>query len=149
MEPGRARLTRAGRAADPFDGEASNVTEVRLSVVDLRPPETLPAVCVRCGRAVAGTRSMRVTSSEPMHPTWWGSLLWTFGLFSYQDKTEFDSLAHQWKITKYKLRLPVCWWHRWFAPPWVAVRWLSETRVALHGAGDDFLAALKKQGKLR
>jgi hypothetical protein len=125
------------------------VAEVQLLLEDLCRTEALPAVCVRCGRAAAGTRGLRLTTAEPRRPSSWGWLLWELGLWTRQQQETFENLLHEAKITKGRLKLPVCWWHRWIAPPLIAARLVNDRKVALHGACDGFLTALKKRGRLR
>jgi hypothetical protein len=92
---------------------------------------------------------LRLTTAEPRRSSSWGWLLWELGFWTRQEKETFENLAHEAKITKGWLRLPVCWWHRWVAPPLVAVGMVNDRKVVLYGAGDAFVAALKKRGLLR
>jgi hypothetical protein len=125
------------------------VTEVKLTLADLCRTEALPAVCVRCGRKAAGFRSLRLTTSEPKRPSFWGWILWELGFWTLEEKASFENLWHELRITKGRLKLPVCRWHRWIVPPLIGVRLVNDRTVALYGASDDFVAALKKRGWVR
>jgi hypothetical protein len=92
---------------------------------------------------------LRLTTAEARRPSSWGWLLWELGLWTRQQQETFENLLHEARITKGRLRLPVCWWHRWVAPPLIAARLVNDRKVALSGACDGFLAALKKRGRLR
>jgi hypothetical protein len=92
---------------------------------------------------------MRLTTAEPRRPSSWGWLLWELGFWTRQEQETFENLAYELRITKGRLSLPVCWWHRWVAPPLVAVRLVNDRTIALYGACDGFLTALKKRGMLR
>jgi hypothetical protein len=81
-----------------------------------------------------------------MRPSFWGYLLWELGFWTLQERTSFESLLHELRITKGRLRLPVCWWHRWVVPPFIGVRWVNDRRVALSGASERFVSAMKKHG---
>jgi hypothetical protein len=131
-------------------GEVSSiVTEVKFTLADLCRPEALPAVCVRCGRKAAGFRGMRLTTSEPNRPSSWGWILWELGLWTLEEKVSFENLAHEMRITKGRLKLPVCWWHRWIVPPLIGVRSVDEGTVALCGGSAVFITAMKKRGWVR
>jgi hypothetical protein len=125
------------------------MSDIRFQLADLTRPETLPAVCVRCGRPASGFRGMRLTSTEPRPTSFWGYLLWELGWWSWNEKTSFENLLHELQITKGRLKLPVCRWHRWIAPPQVAAELVGQRTVVLLGVGDGFVAAMKKQGKVR
>src|SRR5262245_9662564 len=125
------------------------MAEVRLTLDDVTHPETLPAVCVRCGRPARGSRRMRLTTSEPKRSSSWAWIFWEMGWLSTAEKTSLKNILHEWKITKGRLKLPVCWWPRWIAPPLVTVGLVGERTVVVHGAGEAFIAALRKQGRLR
>ena len=132
-----------------FGGDGSIVTTVKFALADLSRPEALPAVCVRCGRKAAGFRGMRLTTSEPQRPSSWGWLLWELGLWTWQEKATAENLLHEWRITRGRLKLPVCWWHRWVAPPLIGAGLVNDRTVALYGVSDGFVAAMKRQGKVR
>jgi hypothetical protein len=122
------------------------VTEVKFTLAALCRAEALPAVCVRCGRKAAGFRGMRLTTSEPKQPSFWGWLFWELGLWTAKDKETFETLVHELNITKGRLKLPVCWWHRWVAPPLIGAGLVNDGTVALHGVSDSFVAAMKQHG---
>lgn len=120
---------------------------MKFALADLSRTERLPAVCVRCGRKATGFRGMRLTTSEPRRPSTWGWLLWELGIWTMHDKETFENIQHEFQITRGRLRLPVCWWHRWIVPPLVAAGLVSERTVVLYGAGEGFLAAMKGKRK--
>jgi hypothetical protein len=120
--------------------------EPHLALEDLCRVELLPPICARCGRAAVGTRSIRVIRPEEPRPTFLAALLWELGFWSWHDKEWYDNLAHEYQITRGRVKLPVCRWHRWLAPPAIGIRLVSKSRVALSGVSDEFIAALKKKG---
>ncbi|HEY1375285.1 MAG TPA: hypothetical protein VGF55_00740 [Gemmataceae bacterium] len=123
------------------------MTEVRFTLADLCRAEALPAVCARCGRRAAGFRRLRLTTSEPKRPSFWGWALWELGVWTLKDKEAVETVAHELRITKGRLALPVCWWHRWVAPPLVGAGLVNDRTVALHGVSEDFVAAMKRDGR--
>ena len=125
------------------------VTEIKLAVADLNRTELLPAICVRCGRKATGFRGMRLTSSESKQSSSLAWILWELGWWTLEDKASYENLMHEFRITKGRLKLPVCWWHRWIVPPFIGVRWLNDRTVALSHASNDFVAAMKQRGWVR
>jgi hypothetical protein len=125
------------------------VTEVKLSLEDLRRVDFLPAMCARCGRKSAGFRRMRLTTSEGKQSSFWGWIFWELGWWTLKDKESFENLSHEIRITKGWLKLPVCWRHRWIVPPFIGMRMVNERTVALSHVSPDFVAALRGLGWVR
>jgi hypothetical protein len=125
------------------------VTEIKLALADLSHIEALPAVCVRCGRNATGFRSMRLTSSEGKWPSSWGWILWELGLWTSEEKAFYENILYELKITKGRLKLPVCRWHRWFVPPFIGVRLVTDRMVALSHVSDEFVREMKKRSWVR
>jgi hypothetical protein len=150
---GITRRVGTGPAVPPYpstDGEiGSIVTEVKFTLADLCRTEALPAVCVRCGRKAAGFRGIRLTTSEPNRPSSWGWILWELGLWTLEEKASVENLLRELKITKGRLKLPVCWWHRWIVPPLIGVRLVDDRTVALYSVSDVFITAMRKRGWVR
>ena len=130
-------------------GLSSIVNEVKLNLPYLCRTEALPAVCVRCGRKAAWFRKVRLTSSEPTQPSTWGWILWELGVWSLQEKSFYEGVLHELKITKGRLKLPVCLWHRWIVPPFIGVTWVNDGTVAMSGASPGFVSEMKKRGWVR
>src|SRR5262245_5336646 len=130
-------------------GVPATVAEVKLTLADLCRTEALPAVCVRCGRKAAGFRSTRLTTSEPKRPSFWGWLFWELGLWTAGGKAAFENLLHELRVTRGRLTLSVCWWHRWVVPPLLGVRLVNDRTVALHNVSADFVTAMRKRGWVR
>jgi hypothetical protein len=138
------------RNYEPFSGEvASVVAEIKLALSYLNRTESLPPVCARCGRKATGFRSMRLTISEPLRQSFWLSILWQLGLLKLEEKTSLENIMHEIAITKGRLKLPVCWWHRWIVPPFIGVTLVSDTTVALSHVSNGFAAKLKGRGWAR
>jgi hypothetical protein len=146
---GDSHLTTPTACTDPLGEVSSSVTEVKLTLADLRRTEVLPAVCVRCGSKAAGFRGTRLTTSEPNHPSTWGWILWELGLWTLEEKASFENLLHELRITKGRLKLPVCWWHRWIVPPGIGVRLVDDRTVVLYRVSDASINAMKKRGWVR
>src|SRR5262249_10305014 len=125
------------------------VTEIKLTLADLNRTESLPAICVRCGRKATGFRGMRLTSSESKQSSSFAWIMWELGLWTLHDKEWYENVMHELKITKGRLKLPVCWWHRWIVPPFIGVQWLNDRTVALSHGSDGFVAEMKKRGWVR
>jgi hypothetical protein len=92
---------------------------------------------------------MRLTTSDPKHSTTWGWLLWELGYWSLRDKEFVEDIVHEFEITRGRLRLPVCWWHRWIMPPFLGMSPIEGGSVTLSGVSDGFIAALKRGGWVR
>ena len=92
---------------------------------------------------------MRLTTSEPNRPSSWGWILWELGLWTLEEKASVENLLHELRITKGRLKLPVCWWHRWIVPPLIGMRLVNDRTVALSRVSDAFIAAMKKRGWVR
>jgi len=122
------------------------VAEVRVNLADLSQVERLPTVCVRCGRAATSRRSIRLTTTESNRPSSWGWLLWEFGFWTSKEKDTFEYLLHEYKISRGRIKLPVCWLHRWIVPPFIGVRVVNERRVELRRVSDEFVSAIRKKG---
>ena len=125
------------------------MTEIKLALADICRTEALPAVCVRCGRKATGFRSMRLTSSEGKRPSSWGWMFRELGLWTPDEKAFYETLLYELRITKGRLKLPVCWWHRWFVPPFLGVRLVSDRAVVLSHISDGFVSEMKKRGWVR
>jgi hypothetical protein len=120
--------------------------DIYLAIEDLCRAELLPPICARCGRVAAGMRNVRVTSSEARQPSFLAYLLWELGLWSLYDKEWYENLEHELRITKGRVKMPVCGWHRWFVPPSIGVRLVTKSRVSVSGLSDEFADALRKKG---
>ena len=70
-------------------------------------------------------------------------------LWSSRDKWRFENVLHELKVRRGKLKLPVCWRHRWLLPPLIGVALVNERTVALSGASDEFVAEMRKRGWVR
>jgi hypothetical protein len=92
---------------------------------------------------------MRLTTSEPLRQSFWLSILWQLGLIKLEEKTSLENIMHEIAITKGRLKLPVCWWHRWIVPPFIGVALVSDTTVALSHVSNSFAAKLKGRGWAR
>jgi hypothetical protein len=123
--------------------------EIDLALEDLCRTERMPPICARCGRPARGTRNIRVTTSEARQPSFLAYLLWELGVWTWRDKESYEDLAHEVRITRGQVKLPVCSWHRWFAPPAIGIRLVARTRVAVSGLSEEFTDALRKKGWLR
>jgi hypothetical protein len=123
--------------------------EIQLALEDLCRTELLPPICARCGRPATGTRKIRVTTSEARQTSFLAFLLWELGVWTWRDKESYDDLVHELRITRGRVKLPVCSWHRWFVPPFIGMRFVTKTRVAVSGISEEFTAALRKKGWLR
>ena len=75
--------------------------------------------------------------------------MWELGFWNKQEMDTWENLLHEYRISRGRLRLPVCWWHRWIVPPFIGVRLVNEKRVALSHVSDEFVAALRKKGIVR
>ena len=75
--------------------------------------------------------------------------MWELGVWSLQEKSFYEGVLHELKITKGRLKLPVCLWHRWIVPPFIGMRWVNNSTVALSGASADFVGEMRKRGWLR
>jgi hypothetical protein len=122
---------------------------IRIARADLSRTETLPALCVRCGRKAAGFRGFRLRSPAPKRSSEVGCLLFWLGQWTWRDKWRFENILHEYKTARGKLKLPVCWRHRWLLPPMVVVGLVDEKTVALCNASDEFVAEMRKRGWVR
>jgi hypothetical protein len=75
--------------------------------------------------------------------------LWELGLLTLEEKASVENLLHELRITKGRVKLPVCRWHRWIIPPLVGVELTHERTVVIYGVCPDFVSALKKRGWVR
>jgi hypothetical protein len=66
-----------------------------------------------------------------------------------QEKTSVENIMHEIAITKGRLKLPVCRWHRWVVPPFINVTMVNDRTVALSHVSDDFAATMKRRGWAR
>ena len=123
--------------------------EIQLALEDLCRTELMPSICARCGQPATGTRNIRVTTSEAWQPSFLAYLLWELGVWTWRDKESYDDLVHELRITRGRVKLPVCSWHRWFAPPLIGIRLVTKTRVAVSGISEEFTAAVRKKGWLQ
>jgi hypothetical protein len=130
-------------------GDATVVAEVKLALSDLCLTKVLPTVCVRCGRKATGFRGIRLTSSEPKRPSFWVSILWQLGFLTLEEKTSVENIMHEFAITKGRLNLPVCRWHRWIVPPFIGVQMVNDRTVVLSHVSDSFATTIKGRGWAR
>ena len=70
-------------------------------------------------------------------------------LWTWRDRWRFESILHEIRVGRGKVKLPVCWRHRWLLPPLVGVRLVNETTVAISDASDQFVAEMRRKGWLR
>jgi hypothetical protein len=133
-----------------FGGEVTAImSEVKLALADLCRTEVLPTVCVRCGRKATAFRSMRLTTSESRRPTFWGWIFWELGLWTSEEKAFYENLLHELRVTKGRVKLPVCRWHRWIVPPLIGMRLLNARTVAVYSVSDEFITAMKQRAWVR
>ena len=125
------------------------MAQVTLNLADVRRPEACPAVCVRCGRPAKGKRSIRLATTEPKRTSSWAWILWELGFWNKQQMDTFENLLHEYRISRGRLQLPVCWWHRWIVPPFIGAGVVNERKLELRGVSDEFVAAMRNRGRVR
>jgi hypothetical protein len=84
-----------------------------------------------------------------MRPSFWGYILWELGFWTLQEKNWYENLFHEFKISRGRIKLPVCWWHRWIVPPFIGQRVVNDRRVELRNVADEFVSAVRKKGWVR
>jgi hypothetical protein len=100
------------------------MAEVVLSRADV----ALPPVCVGCGRPATGTRRVRVLGPSSGVATMFGEYA-------------LDNLERMARGPG-RIRLPVCWWHRWIVPPSVSATAGNDGKTHLTGLSAEFAKAM-------
>jgi hypothetical protein len=97
-------------------------------VVLTRADGTLPPVCVGCGRPAIGTRRVRVLGPSS----------------GVAEMVGEHALANLERMARGpgRIRLPVCWWHRWIVPPSISATAGRDGTTHLTGLSAEFAKAM-------